>query len=321
VFWHCTECGGRAASLGFLRKAVVPSNVEEMSRSVRAKAGRDGRPCPSCERKMTEIEIPSSRGAEKIDVCKSCKCAWFDAREFEAFAEPREVVTVYEEVEAPTESADDWVGAMLGCPIYAQESRRGEGPVVTLVTAIALIAIAAFGIATLIVGADVMFDTLGLVPATWKESYGLTILASFFIHANVVHLASNAYFFFLVGPSAEDLLGRWRFLALLLLSHVAGCVVEILIDPSSTVPSIGASGGIAGLMAFFALKYPLAKLDGLIFWYGFWRIPAIAAFLLWFVLQVPILLDQLSGVGHVSGVAHLSGAIVGVLFWLRYRRA
>jgi membrane associated rhomboid family serine protease len=91
------------------------------------------------------------------------------------------------------------------------------------------------------------------------------------------------------------------------------------VDPSSTVPCVGASGGISGVMAFFALKNPGAKVSLFVRarWIG---IPALVALLLWTGLQLLELTYQLEGISNVSAAGHFGGLVVGVTFWLVYRK-
>jgi hypothetical protein len=79
-----------------------------------------------------------------------------------------------------------------------------------------------------------------------------------------MHLAGNLYFLLVFGSNVEDCLGKWRFFALILLATLAGDVLHVLAQPSSIVSCIGASGGISGLIAYYVLKFPHARLDFLV---------------------------------------------------------
>ena len=94
---------------------------------------------------------------------------------------------------------------------------------------------------------------------------------------------------------------------------------HILGDPQSAIPSIGASGGISGIITYYALRFPRARL-------GFpWSISAgcmflpMSALLFWFLLQFLYVFEQHLGVGNVAALAHLGGAAVGVVAWLLWR--
>jgi membrane associated rhomboid family serine protease len=114
-------------------------------------------------------------------------------------------------------------------------------------------------------------------------------------------------------------LGYGRFLVLLLLATLAGDCLHAAADPRSTIPCVGASGGISGVLVFYALKFPHARLG--FFWRLRWlHLPAWGALVLWLLWQSVGVLQQVSGIGNVSAIAHLGGAAVGLLFWLKWRR-
>ncbi|HEU0315920.1 MAG TPA: rhomboid family intramembrane serine protease, partial [Solirubrobacteraceae bacterium] len=91
-------------------------------------------------------------------------------------------------------------------------------------------------------------------PATW-----LTALTSMFLHASLLHLAGNMLFLFIFGDNVEDAMGRGRFLAFYLLGGLVALGLQIVVDPSSTVPTIGASGAIAAVLGGYILLYPRAR--------------------------------------------------------------
>jgi membrane associated rhomboid family serine protease len=99
------------------------------------------------------------------------------------------------------------------------------------------------------------------------------------------------------------------------LLHVAG-------NPHSMAPCIGASGGISGVIAYYALRFPRARL-GILFGYGFYlrwiHFPAYGGLLVWIVLQLLLAFEQKLGVSDVAAFAHLGGAAVGVAAWLLWR--
>jgi membrane associated rhomboid family serine protease len=162
-------------------------------------------------------------------------------------------------------------------------------------------------------------DALALVPAEPFRMGGLTFATSLLLHAGLLHLFGNLYFLFVFGDNVEDTLGPLRFAILLVIASLAGDVAHILADPQSEVPLVGASGGISGVIAFYALRFPHARL-GFLFRIGFhyfrWvNLPAWSAFLLWCGLQVYGAYEQILGFSIVSALAHLSGAGVGVAWW------
>jgi len=109
---------------------------------------------------------------------------------------------------------------------------------------------------------------------------------------------------------------------LLLCSTSLSDILHIMMDPSSDIPCIGGSGGVSGVIAFYALRYPHSRLSlmYLIFLRPVWvRIRAIWMFAIWFLLQLLVAYQQASGFGDVSGAAHLGGALTGFIFWILWR--
>ena len=163
----------------------------------------------------------------------------------------------------------------------------------------------------------------GMIPAEWWRYGGVTFLSSFLLHAGWFHLVGNLYFLIVFGDNVEDYLGRWRMGLLLLVATVAGDLLHILSDSSSTVPCVGASGGISGIIVFYALQFPRARLGILFRYYVYFRwirFPAWAALVIWILFQILGAYMQLQGLSDVSAMAHLGGAGVGLVAWLIWHR-
>jgi membrane associated rhomboid family serine protease len=154
--------------------------------------------------------------------------------------------------------------------------------------------------------------------ASDKHVY-LSIVASMFLHGNVLHIGFNMLFLWVFGRRIEDRLGRPGFLAFYLAAGVVAAGAQVLADPSSTVPFIGASGAIAGVMGAYLVWFPHARINTLFFVFVivWFRVQARWILLAWFVLQ--FFTSPNSGVAWVSHVGgFLFGA--GVAFLLRPRR-
>ena len=162
----------------------------------------------------------------------------------------------------------------------------------------------------------------GLIPAQASRLGGLTFLTSFFLHAGVLHLVGNIYFLFVFGDDVENFLRPFRYLALIAMAAFIGDLANIAANPHSQIPCVGASGGIAGVITFYALKFPHVKLGFLLrYWWRFqWiRLPAWFVFVLWILFQAVGAWEQVAGISAVSSFAHLGGATVGFVTWLVWR--
>ncbi len=151
-----------------------------------------------------------------------------------------------------------------------------------------------------------------------------TLISHMFLHGGWAHIFGNMLFLWIFGDNLEDQMGHGRFLAFYLACGLAAALAQILPDPGSDVPMVGASGAIAGVMGGYLLLFPRARVDILIIFIVFFRVFSIPAFVmlgLWFALQL------FSGIGHATeagGVAywaHVGGFVAGLILalplWLR----
>ena len=139
-----------------------------------------------------------------------------------------------------------------------------------------------------------------------------------FMHAGWLHIVGNMVFLWAFGPEIEEAMGWPRYLAFYLLSGLAAFAAQIAVMPGSTVPNLGASGAIAGVMGAFLITYPRDQIRTLILFGWFTRIAVIpAAFLigLWFFMQLFSQLGAMTDVqtGGVAYVAHVGGFIFGAI--------
>ena len=129
-----------------------------------------------------------------------------------------------------------------------------------------------------------------MIPARISMGENWTaLLTSMFLHAGILHLAGNMLFLFVFGDNLEDEMGHLGFLAFYLASGVAADLAQYAAAPWSPVPTVGASGAIAGVMGGYLLLFPRARVDVLIFLVVFFRILPVPAWImlgLWFALQL-----------------------------------
>jgi membrane associated rhomboid family serine protease len=169
------------------------------------------------------------------------------------------------------------------------------------------------------------FGQWGLVPArlTFGEGYE-TVLTSMFLHGGWLHLAGNMLFLWIYGDNLEEEMGHVRFLLFYLAAGVAAAGLQAFADLQSTIPMVGASGAIAGVMGGYLLLFPRAKVDVLFIFIIFFRIFAIPAWIvlgLWFGIQIFSGINTPSDAGGVAYWAHAGGFIAGMVLtlpvWLR----
>lgn len=346
VSWACPGCDGRAVALSVLRETAPRGFANGLwAASAEAKPVQRRR-CPICTYPMVEVLAPVGPAVE-VDVCRACQFAWFDPKELDGVApapeeteplpeippDPRWVVAMAKvEMLAKRHRAEVgpepdagwkfWPG-LLGLPIEWDDRPLTRVPVVTWTVGalIMVVSVAAF-----LTNLSAAVRHLGLVPADpWRHG-GLTLLTSFLLHGGVLHLVGNLYFLLVFGDTVEEDLGRRRYVSLIVGAALAGDLVHGMFDLRHEVPVVGASTAISGIIVFYALRFPQARLGLLLrFWlvmvFRWLTFPAWAGLIGWVALQLLAAARQMAGLTSISALGHLGGAVVGVAFWLRSRAA
>jgi membrane associated rhomboid family serine protease len=152
----------------------------------------------------------------------------------------------------------------------------------------------------------------GLVPF-WS-----TIFSSMFLHGSLLHLGGNMLFLWIFGNNIEDSMNRLVFVVFYVLGGLAALGLQVAMDPESLVPTVGASGAIAGVLGAYARLYPRARVVTLIIIIIFFTVvtlPALLVLALWFLLQLlPAFTEPIgSSGGGVAYFAHIGGFLFGVL--------
>ena len=149
-------------------------------------------------------------------------------------------------------------------------------------------------------------------PHVW-----LTLLTSMFMHAGFWHLGGNMLYLYIFGNNIEDILGPVKFILFYLASGFMAHALHIASDPGSTIPTIGASGAVSGLLGAYLIAYPRARVLTLVFLGFFIRmavLPAFVVIIMWFVIQFIFGLASLGGAaeGGVAWFAHIGGFLGGI---------
>ena len=159
------------------------------------------------------------------------------------------------------------------------------------------------------------FRAFGLIPAAVLSGGGyFSFISSMFLHVGILHLVGNMFFFWIFGDNVEEALGHWRFLGFYLLFGFVASLLHILTNMQSSIPTIGASGAVAGGMGAYLVRYPYAKVKTL-FICRVIDIPAYFYLGGWIVLQVIYGMIYLSAGGHsgIAWFAHIGGFAAGML--------
>jgi rhomboid family protein len=157
----------------------------------------------------------------------------------------------------------------------------------------------------------------GVVPAYFAPA---TLISSMFLHGSWSHVLGNMWYLWIFGDNVEDRMGHFRFLIFYLLCGIAAALGQIFIDPTSTLPTIGASGAIAGVMGAYFVLYPQSRVLTLIPLIIIWEVvelPAIFLLGFWFLMQLfsagAIAATANSQAGGVAFMAHVAGFLTGLV--------
>lgn len=160
----------------------------------------------------------------------------------------------------------------------------------------------------------------GVVPARLTSALGepgvlpgelLTIFSSMFMHGDLLHFLGNMWFLWIFGDNVEDRFGHVRFVLFYLAAGIVAAVSQVVVDPSSAIPMVGASGAIAGVLGAYLRFYPTARVLAVVpifIFLQFLRIPALIFLGLWFALQI---FSSLAGGTGVAWWAHIAGFVAG----------
>ena len=157
-------------------------------------------------------------------------------------------------------------------------------------------------------------------PVEATTGLGLSVLTSMFLHGGWIHLIGNMWYLWIFGDNVEDRMGHFRFLLFYLLCGSLAGFAHILFNLDSRIPSLGASGAVAGVLGAYLVSYPFARVSTLLPFFLFWpivRLPAVLVLGSWFFVQLlnetAAVVETSQTMGGVAWWAHIGGFVVGML--------
>jgi membrane associated rhomboid family serine protease len=147
-------------------------------------------------------------------------------------------------------------------------------------------------------------------PGPWPIQ--LTLLTSMFLHGSWAHIISNMAYLLIFGDQIEDRFGHFKFALFYLAAGLAAAIAQVVVDPNSILPCVGASGAIAGVLGAYLILYPHNTVRVIIFASSA-RLPAVMVLGMWGVMQVMGHLGNSSQAGGVAYMAHIGGFVVGAV--------
>ena len=341
IGFHCPDGHGRAVSLPTVRSLCgKPDFANMLWHKAMETPGHNGGFCPICGRPMTLVILPVDGQELELDICCSGQELWFDPNELDALPKPplppkepelpqraKEILAQHavhemqtQAIESETPSGLAYVAGILGFPVERNAPQLNSVPIITWIVAAICVIVFIFTWQDL----ETVVKDYGLIPAECLRDNGATFISSMFLHGGIGHIIGNMYFLLIFGDNVEDALGKPLYLLLILASGLAAGLLHVAMFPTSTIPCVGASGFISGVIAAYAVFFPDVTISLclrylLIFrWIG---IPAWGAFALWMIFQGLMALMSFHVEAGVAFGAHLGGALFGLAvgFLLRSR--
>lgn len=153
-------------------------------------------------------------------------------------------------------------------------------------------------------------------PGVGLDPQWLTIFTSMFMHGSIMHLGGNMLYLWIFGNNIEDVLGHAKFFVFYIVCGVLAALAHIAFSLGSPIPTVGASGAIAGVLGAYLLLFPNARIRTLVFIFffvTFVEIPALIVLGFWFVLQLTGVLGPSMPGGGIAYWAHVGGFVAGML--------
>lgn len=206
-------------------------------------------------------------------------------------------------------------------PIGDDNTQRRLVPVVTWILVIINVAVFFLELS----GGDAFINRWSFIPARFNQDPAgnlVTIFTSMFMHAGWLHLAGNMLYLIIFGDNVEDRFGHVKFLIFYVLCGIVAMVAQYIIAPLVTIPNLGASGAIAGVLGAYLVLFPRRKVRVLL-WMWIVHLPALVVIGGWILLQllsgIGTLSSTASGAGGVAYMAHIGGFIGGVILSYFFR--
>jgi membrane associated rhomboid family serine protease len=205
---------------------------------------------------------------------------------------------------------------------------RGSGPgIVTIVLIVINVIVFLFEAMMSMPELENFINTYGVIPAQIVQGDGLiTLFTHMFLHGGWMHLISNMLFLWVFGDNIEAVLGKVMYLAFYIAGGLAAAALQILVDPASTIPSVGASGAIAAVMGAYIVMFPQSRVRLMVMsrvGMGMTRVSAFVFLGIWFVTQlfsgVASLGVPTAQTGGIAFWAHIGGFLFGLLVGFLFR--
>ena len=302
----------------------------------RAPDGEKERACPRCEFPLEKYNYGYDSGII-LDRRHACEGVWVDGHEVQRLAQyvkghpkldrlaaavaahTRETEDFRQDITAaPAAALYAWLG--LAIPV-ADDTPKKTIPFVTYTFLFTNVLVMVWLYHAVDDWYEIFYN-YGMAPANVVAGHGrVGMITSMFLHGGLGHLVGNMLFLWVFGDNVEDRLGHLLFLFFYLATGIVASLFFLLFHPSGTMPAIGASGAISGVLGAYLVFFPRARLSLLTIFtpYPPVTIAAVWYVLAWFVFQLAYVFVELHGSVGVAFSAHLGGFIAGVVFAMLHK--
>ncbi|GAA3917212.1 rhomboid family intramembrane serine protease [Litoribacillus peritrichatus] len=310
----CRHCGGlwfEKNELSDMLSTVDNGNDEvNFEEQLGECLGASDLNCPDCAESLQRFHLLKDFELE-VDVCQSCSGGWIDHEEIEQVEQSPRIRQALSNINGGT-SWKTWVFQFLSQMPVEYNIKPHLKPIVTwsLIAMNVVIFLMYFGNESATIE---ILSQFANTPAHIAQGEQLwTLLTSTFLHGGIIHLLGNMYFLYLIGDNIEDALGHFKFLVLYLVCGVLASVISVLFGPDRVIPSVGASGAIAGLFGLYIIWFRHASLTFMFIVFQK-KLSPVWYFAIWLGLNF---WGMFTGAEGVDYGAHIGGFIVGILIAL-----
>ncbi len=307
----CRQCGGLWFENGELNAALSKADNGDdnvrIEETLGDQLGISSRCCHRCDIAMQRYHLMAGYEIE-VDLCHGCSGIWIDEHERTKVVQSPKVRQLLEELNGSI-SVKTWLFQFLSkMPVEFNLKPKAMPLVTYLLLALNILIFFAYGFN--LSTTDMVFENFAMRSNDLLAGHHpWSLLSHMFLHGDIMHLAGNMYFLYVVGDNLEDVLGRAKFFALYLLCGLAAAAAQIAADPGSGIYMVGASGAIAGLFGMYLMWFRHASLTFMFVVFQK-KLSPMAFFAIWLGFNIFGLVMAGQGVAYW---AHIGGFVMGLI--------
>lgn len=318
---RCSECGGMWLELGELDGALsAADNGNEqvfLEERLGDNLGKSKRHCYDCGQNLTRYHLMSGYQVE-VDTCSSCFGVWLDKEELEKVSQSPAIAEALLELDKPVQKRTWLFQFLTQMPVeYNLKTKATPWAMYSLVI-LNVLFFASYSLG--FVSEFFAFDNFALHSDKISHGQQLwSLLTHMYMHGGVMHIVGNMYFLYIIGDNLEDALGRGKFILYYTICGLAAAAAQILADPNSLIPMVGASGAIAGLFGMYLLWFRNASLTMMIVIFQK-KVSPLVFFAFWLIINIVSLYIADESGGGVAYWAHIGGFAAGIIIGLAFKK-